>query len=304
MTPIQFPYTQNYSGACPECSFVIPPLNEVSGAYFNEGSIICSHCGIAVDLWKTTLDRVIRLAAFMPSLAALGPKVTHLKFRVPANKAAELDLTKFGIPEGATILFVNYTPNDNSLPIEWHGNTPPRRFRGTKVNLYGVQTRTSEGIPYEEAVSGDNVGVMVLWAPAEPSDAPWLYLVDAIEAVSLGRFSQAIVPAHAAAEISITPMIRPILIKYSSRKDVERFLRQELSFSSVINVVVPLICALVGAKPLPNEIRGNLNALRKLRNEFVHKGVLPTAIEAKEARTLLCAAAFGLEYGKYLGSFL
>jgi hypothetical protein len=302
---LEFPYTLNFSGACPQCSFVIPALSKVSSTYFENGSVKCSNCGSAIDLWNTTVDRVIRLADFTSvSLAALGPQVTHLKFRVPANRTAELDLTKHGIPEGATILHVNYTPHDNSLPIELHGNTPPRRFRGTKVNLYGMQTKTSEGVPNEEKISGDNISVMVLWAPIEGSDAPWLYLVDAIEAVSLGRFSQAIVPAHAATEISITPIIRSFLIKYSSREDVERFLRQDLSFSSILNVVVPLVCALVGAKPLPDVIRGNLNALRRLRNEFVHEGVLPTAVDSNQVRRLLCASTFGIEYAKYLRGFL
>ena len=304
MLPMQLPYTRNYSGTCPECSFVLPALSEVSGFYFATGSIKCSHCGISLDLWKTTLDYVIRLVDFTTSLSALGPQVTNLEFRVSANEVVELDFTKFGIPETATILWVNYSPHDNCLPIEWHGNTPPRRFRGTRVNLYGVQTRTSDGVPNEATIAGDNLGVMILWAPAGQEDLPWLYLVDAIEAVSLGRFSQAIVPAHTAAEISITPIIRPILVKYSSQKYAGRFLGQELSFSSTMNVVLPLICALVDAKPLPDEIRAKLNSLRKLRNKFVHDGVLPTAVDAKEIRTLLCAAAFSLEYAKYLKGFI
>jgi len=304
MNSVEFPHTQNFSAACPGCRYVIPALSDASGTYFEEGSVKCSKCGLAVDLWEATLERVIRLAGLSVSLAALGPRVTYLKFRVPANKSVELDLTKYGIPEGATILLVSYTPHDNSLPIELHGNTPLRRFRGTKIHLYGIQTKTSEGVPNEEKVSGDNVSVMALWAPVEGSDAPWLYLVDAIEAVTQGRFSQAIVPAHAAAEISITPIVRSFLIKYSASNDVERLLRHEMSFSSVLNIVVPLVCALVGAKPLPDVIRGNLNALRRLRNEFVHEGVLPTAVDATEVRKLLCAAAFGFEYGKYLRQFL
>jgi hypothetical protein len=256
-------------------------------------------------LWKAILETVIRLANFNFSLAAIGPRITNLKVRLLANETVELDFTKYGISEDATILLVNYTPQGgNCIPIESHANTPPRRFRGTKIYLHGVQMRTSEGIPIEEEVLGENIGVMVLWAPVEGSDAPWLYLVDAVEAVTLGRFSQAIVPAHAATEISITPIIRSFLIKYSAREDVERFLRQDLSFSSILNVVVPLVCALVGAKTLPNEIRGNLNALRKLRNEFVHDGVLPTAVDANHVRRLLCAAAFGCEYAKYLRRFL
>ena len=284
---------------------MIPALNEVSGTYFGTGSVRCSNCGIAVDLWEATLEQVTRLGVFPTSLAALGPRVTYLKLRLLANQTAELDFTRHGVSEGATILWVNYTPQGgNCIPLETHGNTPPRRFRGTKIHLYGVQMRTSEGIPIEEEFPGDNISIMVMWAPVEDSNTPWVYLIDAVEAVTLGRFSQAIVPAHAAAEISITPIIRSFLMKYSSREDVERFLRQDLSFSSVLNVVVPLVCSLVGANPLPDAIRGNLNALRRLRNEFVHEGVLPTAVDANQVRRLLCAATFGIEYAKYLRAFL
>ena len=89
-------------------------------------------------------------------------------------------------------------------------------------------------------------------------------------------------------------------LKFSGRGDVDRFLGQDLSFSSILDVVVPLICALVDAKPLPHEIRGKLNAPRKLRNEFVHEGVLPAAIDAEQVRRLLCTATFGIECAIYL----
>ncbi len=216
-----------------------------------------------------------------------------------------MDLTQHGVSEGGTVLAICYTPQGgNCLPIETHGNLPHRRFRGTKVNLYGVQMKTSDGIPVEAEFSGDNVFVMVLWAPAKDSGAPWLYLVDAFEALALGQLSQAIVPAHAAAEISITPVVRSILQQHASKPSVERLIRQELSFSSILNVILPLICVLVGTKPLPDEIRGDLNKLRNLRNDFVHKGVLPANLNPKEVRRLLCAAVFAFEYARYLNSCL
>ena len=180
---------------------------------------------------------------------------------------------------------------------------PHRRFRGTKIYLYGLQMRTSDGIPSDEKFSGNNISALVLWASLDESSAPWLYLVDAIEALTLGRLSQGIVPAHAAAEISITPIVRAFLLKHSARENVERLLKQEVGFSSVLNVILPLVCALVGAKPLPEEIRGNLNALRKLRNEFVHEGVLPSDVDPPQVRQMVCAAAFAFEYGKYLRSY-
>ncbi len=265
----------------------------------------CSRCGLAVDLWKATLEKVTRLAAFASSLAALGARVTHLRFRLLANETVELDLTRHGISEGATVLAVIYTPQgDNCFPQETHANMPYRRFRGTKVYLHGLQMRTAEGIPIEDEFSGDNISALVLWAPIDDSSAPWLYLVDAMEALTLGRASQAIVPANAAAEISITPVVRSFLLRYAARENVERLLKQELGFSSILNVVLPLVCALVDAKPLPEEIRGSLNALRRLRNEFVHEGVLPNDIDPQQVRQMVCAAAFGFEYGKYLQHFL
>jgi|SRR5579859_3708508 len=304
MSSIEFPITESYAGACPDCRFVIPPLCEVSGSYFEHGHVKCSHCGIAVDLWKATLEKVTRLAAFPSSLAALGPRVTHLRFRLVANETIELDLTQHGISEGATILTVIYTPQGgNCFPQETHANMPHRRFRGTKVHLHGLQMRTAEGVPVKDEFSEENISALVLWAPADDGSVPWVYLVDAIEALTMGRLSQAIVPAQAAVEISITPAVRSFLMKYAAVGNIERLLRQELGFSSVLNVVLPLVCALVGAKPVPLEIRGALNSLRKLRNEFVHQGVLPSDVDLRQVRQMVCAAAFGLEYGKYLRRF-
>ena len=132
--------------------------------------------------------------------------------------------------------------------------------------------RTSEGVPIEEEFGGNNINAAIVWAPTGDSGAPWLYLVDAFEALSIGKLSQAIVPAHAAAEISINPAVRDILLQGAGngiKEILAELLKQKLGFGSVLNVVVPRLCALLGANPLPDEIRTNLNTLRKVRNEFV-----------------------------------
>ncbi len=299
------PFTKSYAGACPQCRLIVPPLGEVSARFFDHGFVTCSRCGHAVDIWEATLESVTRGKDSPFSLAALGPKITYFSFRLRANEGIEVDLTQHGVSKGGTVLAICYTPQGgNCLPIETHGNLPHRRFRSTNVGLYGVQMRTSEGIPIEHESSANNILVMVLWAPVEDSGAPWLYLVDAFEALALGQLSQAIVPAHAAAEISITPVVRSILQQHAAREAVERFLKQELRFSSTLNVILPLVCALIGAKPLRDEIRRDLNRLRTLRNEFVHDGVLPSEVNAEEVRELLCAAVFGFEYAKYLNGCL
>ncbi len=305
MNSADLPFTQSFSGTCPSCRFILPPLDESSSTYFNQGTITCSNCGTPADLWKATLERLQATAGWIFSLAALGPKVTHFKLRLEANKGIEVDLTKFGIPASATILAINYTPwGGNALPVETHGNTPHRRIQGTKVCLYGLQMRTSEGVPIEEEFSGDNVNVMVVWAQEEETEIAWNYLIDAFESLALGKLSQAIVPAHSAAEICISRRIRSLLEQHASNERVGRFMKNELSFSSLLNVVLPVVCALIGAKPLPEVIRGQLNRLRELRNDFVHEGVLPQEVDSDEVRRLLCASVFGFHYGKYLDKYI
>jgi len=250
----------------------------------------------------------MRGTGFIFSIGALGPIITHVEFKLGANEGVELDLTKHGIPGEATILAVVYNARGgNCFPIETHGNMPRRRFIGTKAYLYGLQMRTSEGVPIEEEFGGNNINAAIVWAPTGDSGAPWLYLVDAFEALSIGKLSQAIVPAHAAAEISINPAVRDILLQGAGngiKEILAELLKQKLGFGSVLNVVVPRLCALLGANPLPDEIRTNLNTLRKVRNEFVHVGVLPSAINEQQVRRLLCAGVFAFEYAKYLRKFL
>jgi hypothetical protein len=305
MSAIEFPLTQSFSGACPRCRFVIPPLSETSAVYFEQGYVACSSCANRVDLWEATLEKVTRMTGFAFSLAALGPRVTYLRVRLLPHQTVELELTRHGVSESATILAIAYTPQGgNCLPLETHSNMPRRRFLGTRVYLYGVQMRTSDGVLIEEEFSGENISVMVLWAPVQQSEISWLYLVDAIEAVTTGRLSQAIVPAHAAVEIAIAPVVRQILLRHSTKENTDRLLRQEMGFASMLGVVLPVLCALLSAKPMPDKIRAELDTLRELRNRTVHRGVLPDQVSEEQVRRLLCAAAFGVEYGKYLRQFL
>lgn len=308
MSTAEFPIVQSYSGACPNCRYVIPPLNEVSEAYFDRGFVTCSHCGSSLDLWKTTLERLTRRLPFVFAIGALGPITTHIEFELHANEGVELDLTEHRIPVGATVLAVIYNARGgNCFPIETHGNVPRRRFIGTTAYLYGLQMRTSDGLPIQEEFHGKNINAAVVWAPIGDSGAPWLYLVDAFEALSVGKLSQAIVPAHAAAEISINPVVRHILLQHAGQEIKElltELLKQKLGFASVLNVVLPKLCPLLGAKTMPDEIRNELNTLRKLRNEFMHEGVLPSDIDEEQVRRLLCAGVFGFEYAKYLKHFL
>lgn len=64
--------------------------------------------------------------------------------------------------------------------------------------------------------------------------------------------------------------------------------------------MLPYMCAELRIRPLSHEIRGGLNALRKRRNEIVHRGVKSSSITKEEATQGMTAAAFGFEYVRYI----
>src|ERR1700674_4573674 len=80
---------------------------------------------------------------------------------------------------------------------------------------------------------------------------------------------------------------------------VSDFVRDGLTSSVVLNVILPLLCDLSNVKRLPDSIRGELNRLRKLRNELVHDGLNKDAVSKQLATEMLCATVFGFEYLRY-----
>ena len=61
----------------------------------------------------------------------------------------------------------------------------------------------------------------------------------------------------------------------------------------------PNLCSAPGIPVLNSEIRGQLNRLRKLRNEIVHDGAPRKEVEPNQAAELICAAVFGFYYARF-----
>lgn len=271
---------------------MLPPLSEISGEYFTRGSVECQICHTHVDVWEAARSAVQWAASFI-GLQALGAHRTNFLFPLAAGEGKELDLTAYGIPKNATVLSINYTPQGgNCLPTEAHGNTPRRRIIGTTIHLYGRPIVGSSDPP-------GLIAVGVNWVHHDESSEAWFYLVDAMEALATRRYWHVILPAHAAVEISIMPVVRQTLEKHLSKSRVEAF-SDELSYSSALNAVLPLLCKFAKVPTLPDAILGELNRLRKLRNDFVHEGITEEAVSEKLAAEMLCASVFGFEYARYV----
>ena len=293
---LQNPLQIDFAAPCPNCKHLLPPLREIADQYFESGNVECKTCGAKVDAWKETLSLAREQILGFVGLASLGARVSVFSLQLAPGESKKVDFSTCGVPKEATILSVNYTPQDGDcFPLEVHGNSPQRRILGTERTLYGR--------PLDSGRRGEPINILVTWVHSDDSSEGWLYLVDAFEAVATGRFSQVVVPAHAAVEISLTSLISSALLKYVSKQNIRRFL-EDLPYSHALNIILPLICIPSGIPPLAEPIRGELNRLRKLRNKVVHERISPSSVSDAQAGELLCAAVFGFEYVRFVRSLI
>jgi hypothetical protein len=212
-----------------------------------------------------------------------------------------IDLTEVGIPKGATVLQVGYTPQGGEgqgsvFPIELHGNVPRRRVIGNELHLLGRAMIDGDGT----VGTVNRVSIWVLWIPQDKAES-WSYIVSGFDAFVAQHYDRAIVPAQSAVEISTMPIIRELLEHHASVKRVESFMGDRLTFGHVVNIVLPFMCGQAKIPKLPDKIRGSLNALRDIRNDLVHQGLGGDKVTAEQAGEGLCAAVFGCEYARFVG---
>lgn len=296
---VTFTSTREGAGSCPVCRYELPPLVESAPSYFKNGFVKCGNCGGQVDLWHAALDKALRLSiAGAWALTSLGAGQTTFVMSFETGKFYSVELQDHGLPARARILKRGYTGQGGDVTaMEWHGNAPPLRFPGTVLRLVGVPL--GEGpLPRVGPVS-----INIVWIRSDDSDA-WPYLVTAFEAAAAGEFAPAMVFAQSAVEISLMPLIKRRLTQHASAERVKHFMGSGLTYGYALNIVLPYMCAELGACQMPDNIRGALNRLRDKRNNIIHEGSTAAAVSSEEAMEGLCAASFGFEFMRHTGPLL
>jgi hypothetical protein len=223
----------------------------------------------------------------------LGAMHTSFLFDLSRGEHKELDLTAQGVPENATILRLNFTSQGGDCFAQLqHGNLANPRFIGPKVNVYGM--------PHDVGVAGGKTCASVTWIREKDSAASWLYLVDAFDAMASRKYWHVILPAHVGFEVALIPLVKSALEKHVSTERVKDFLNDGLGISVALNIVLPLLCKISRAPRLQDEIRGQLNHLRDLRNKLVHEGLPKESVTEQLAGEMLTASVFGFEYVQFL----
>jgi hypothetical protein len=150
-----------------------------------------------------------------------------------------------------------------------------------------------------------DVAASVTWVPSHDDyKESWIYLTEAFDAWASQKYWNVILPAYVAFEIALMRFVKTAMERRLSKERISDFVRDGLTSSVALNVILPLLCDLSSVKRLPDPIRGDLNRLRKLRNELVHDGLGKDAVSKQLASELLCATVFAFEYLRYAESSL
>lgn len=232
---------------------------------------------------------------FTHAFGLVGAQHTVFKFNLQPNKTEALNFCTYGVPNGARILAVNYTPSGPLFPLQWHSNQlienqPFWSGHGTshEVELWPASP-TGEQIETE-------VSCMVTWVVSAPDDPLMINLVEAFAAYVNKRYVDAVIPANVAVESRMVRVLDTYLRRFVGREHVEKFLTDAATYSSQLNVVLPVLASLNNCPIMPVVVRGNLNRLRGLRNDLAHHGRLDKPLEKDETAELLAAATFGAAY--------
>lgn len=286
--------------SCQHCGSPLAVYQPPTIEYFEGKKGICTNekCTCGIDWWDCVLSSLKQRFMFAP-FAGLGAMTTIFNITLRAETRYSMSFADHEIPSTAKILTINYTSQGgNLIATECHSNTPMRHFIPNTILLW---PRPLSSPPDRETV----VNVAVTWVPVTENDMAWQNIVEAFEAFYIKRLSSTIIPANVAIESTLTQLLTESFVARGiSRKSVEDCLGDGATYSHQLNVLLPALVSFIGAPDLQDHIRGQLNRLRKLRNEMAHHGKLLTALTDGEAAECLCAALFAFHYFRLVREYV
>lgn len=285
-------------------------LLEVSGS-------LCKQCGGKVKAWEHVLKYLGHnpIAPLMSTvLDFAGFKGVSGSFHIKPFSVKSMDFNKVGVPEGALILDVNYTPVQSSgkymvFPQEMHGNTPERKSTPYQINLYGCVTGLPE-VKFREGVYGCDTSIvnatelvevhyMVKFVEGSDYDLAVNYLNKATKAFHEGDIEQCILNSAIASEVSVSKACTHFW-KHHFNSEKRRKLSKNETFMNKLQYHLKLASDKGELEILNGDIRTSLCNLANRRNEIMHLGHLPEGVDDEELNKLIAAAFFVEGYCKIL----
>ncbi|MGX4757416.1 hypothetical protein [Acinetobacter baumannii] len=262
--------------------------------FIQKKTMKCESCQNDINWFETVKNGIFDNFMKNAALGFIGCKSSILNFTMEPNTTFELNFENYGIPQNAEILYINYTPQDGNLfPVEMHGNTSTLRFKKNKVLIYPIPS-------FEPEAKSTIVNVLVSWFLPSDFDDAFINLFEAFEEYIHGNYLGVIIPANVAIETTIYRLMNEFLKEFSSNKKVEEFLTNNATYGYQLSILLPMFLSFKGMEEISDQIIGNLNRLRKLRNEYAHNGKIKKIPSHIEIAEILTSCLFVFHYIKYL----
>lgn len=284
------------STKCTKCSFSIQITDSQINEYFYSNKIACPHCGGKSSLWEVVCTAIEENFFFNDVFTFIGAKCSIFTVSLVKDVITTVRFEDYGIPKGARILHVNYTPQGDLFPIEMHGNSPYRGMPRDTVSLYPASI-------FEGKSLENDVSVMVTWIELDQLvESSFGSLVQALEEYSQGNYQAVIVPANTAIEFQLTEYTENVVVSATSKTSTKEFFDIS-SYVPTLKTLIPLIASLKGFPKLPREIQENLLLLASWRNQIAHTGKTKSEISQKSIAKCLSAVVLGAKYIALAKSF-
>ncbi len=290
------PFTRHESMVvCPHCARGLSIHGQMYDAFFVSGRTRCPLCESEFDLWKAILEGLAHPAN---PYFLVGAHLTEFATELRSLQPRPVKLVDYGIDADARILDRVLTTfsaaGEQGLNLAVELMQPWKDKRPVEGGLLLAAVPVGERPPDSVGVS-----VMLVWIEGSSLGPSRENLLLALRALHFERPDEAIVPSNTAVEASLGPLIEAYFASHASRSNVQAFLT-DAGYAHQLNVVLPTVAVTHGLPKFPDHIRGVLNRLRGLRNDLVHRGSTRQRLEAGGVRELICAAAFGMEYFRFL----
>lgn len=265
--------------------------------FFGADNLKCCSCGEPINLWDATVQTIRDNFMLTHAFAYVGAQNTLFQFTLSPEKTARIDFGDFGVPNEARIVAVNFTPGGSLFPLQWHSNQLVENqltwgVEGPK-NLVNLWPASHKGEKAETRIN-----CQVTWVDRSLDDWSKSNLIDAFSSYAKNSYKDAIIPANVAVETMVSRVMNSYLSGFVSNRRVNDFLDSNATYSSQLNVLLPVLAKLNDCPEMPNNIRGLLNRLRGFRNDLAHDGGLKQVLLKDEIAELLAAATFGVAYSR------
>lgn len=262
--------------------------------YFYNTLGVCPECNNPIDLFRAVSHQIAENFMNSHVYSFLGAKTVWLEVELDEEEGTNIDLTIHGVSESSKLLHLNYSPQGNLWPLEMNSNEPLKKWYGLKRHLRSIKIGENSQLDPRLSI------IATFIDKADPSFESIQLLLEAFMLFEQGNYSSAIVPANVAVELPLSRLMYKIFGGCSSEKTLEIFFTNSATYSHQLNVLFPYIAKKEHFPLIGPPIKGNLNRLRKLRNDIAHKGSKLTDSDKKETGFLLASALFANVYLNHL----